>query len=74
MQQHVRIAVPDRVSIVRHLDATNTKRSAFRESVSVVAYANPLVRRLSSLSLSARLSRVTSQAEMPDVPLESLTY
>jgi len=51
MQQHIGIAVADRVSIMSYLDAANSKRSALGESMSIVANANPLVRRLISLSL-----------------------
>jgi hypothetical protein len=41
--------VPDRVPVMRDLDATDAKRPAQREAVRIVANANPLVRRLSSL-------------------------
>ncbi len=39
----------DSMSIVRYLNATNTKRAAFGEAVRIMANADPLVRRLDSL-------------------------
>ena len=50
VQQDIRIAVTDSVSIMRDLDATDPKWSTLREAVRIVANANPLVRRLGSLS------------------------
>ena len=50
MQQHIGIAMADRVSVMGNFDAADPKWSARREPVSIVANANPLVRRLGSLS------------------------
>ncbi len=50
VQQHIRVAVAHRVSIMRDLDATDPERSTLSKAVRIVANANPLVRRLSSLS------------------------
>jgi hypothetical protein len=67
VQQHIRIAVTDRVPVMRDLDATDTKRSAVREAVSIVANANPLVRRLSSLS-SVVSAAVASRCRVANSP------
>jgi len=50
MQQHIRIAMPDGMAVMRDLDAADSKRATPCEAVRIVANANPLVRRLSSLS------------------------
>ena len=64
--------MPDGMSVMRDLDTTDPKWSTLGEAVRIVANANPLVRRLGSLScrflvLYVRRSRLTSQVGKPDV-------
>ncbi len=49
MQQNIRVAVTNGVSIVSDVDATKTKRPAACQPMGIVANSNPLVRRLISL-------------------------
>jgi hypothetical protein len=45
MQQHVGIAVADELSVVRHVDAPKSQRSARRCAVRVFSNSNPQVAR-----------------------------
>jgi len=59
--------VTDRVPVMCDVDATETQRPAVREAVSIVANANPLVRRLSSLS-SVVSAAVASRYQVANSP------
>ena len=41
VQQHVGVAVPDQVPVVRHLDAAQQQRSAIRQPMRVVPNSDP---------------------------------
>ena len=47
MQQHIRVAVAQQMSVVRNADATQLKRAAFGQLVSVVSQADPKRGRIS---------------------------
>jgi hypothetical protein len=63
VQQHVRIAVSDRMAIVRQVDSTDSQRSTFGQPMRVVANADSQAYR-GTISLSHDSLRTTGSGEL----------